>query len=89
MPAIPHARQHANSLPDQPARRRHVHHFGGAGIAHRPRSANHQDGMLIDIERGVFDAPAVIFRSVKDHRPRDKAILVARLGKITPPETHR
>ncbi len=35
--------------------------------------------MLVDVQRGIFDALAVIFRSVKDNGPRHKAIFVPRL----------
>src|SRR5580704_15230529 len=42
--------------------------------------------MLIDLERRVFNALPVVFRSVKNNRARDKAVLVPRVRQVTPPK---
>ena len=86
MPAVAHRRQRVNALFQKPVRRLHIHHFAGAGITNRPAAANHQHARVVDFQRRIVEALAIILRPLKHNHTRREHIFIPRLGQIPRPE---
>src|SRR5262249_56651550 len=86
LPTVSDAWQRAHAFFDQRRRRLHVDDFRAARIANRAGTADEQHGVLVDLERGIFDAAAAILRPVIHHGPGLESIEVLRVGHVSDPE---
>src|SRR5580700_2502885 len=65
LPAIANARQRMHAFLEKRRRRLHVDHFGATRIADRPRAANEQNAVLVDLELRIVDAVVVVLGSLE------------------------
>ena len=89
LPAVADAGQRRDAAFDQRRRGLHVHHLGRAGIADRSDAADHQDGALVDAERGVVDAVVVILGALEHHGTAFEGFGIGGVGEIAAAEFFR
>src|SRR5690606_5190438 len=65
--AVTDRRQALDAALEQMVRRLHVDHFGRTRPALGAGAADDEDGIFVDAERRIVDAPMVVFRAVEDH----------------------
>ena len=79
LPAVADARQRVHAFLDERGRRLHVDHFRPARIADRPRAANEQNAVLVDLELRVVDAVVIVLRPVEHDRPSLERVRILRV----------